>query len=243
MGKYFSPVFPLLPVGIINLFNDSKDWQLGADTEKYDSWIHIHNGNVSIVFYHGLISLLAGGILGLSVLVLHQQLWILGFALPLVILGILYNAGRHPLSYTALGEWATALCYGPGVFGGLWFTAAQPFNGVTLFGITAFSAFSTALLFSHQPTQIETDRQAGKNSFAVRHGESVTYCVSTVLFITSLVLLVMACSESKDILTLIIFTLGATAASMWMTQVGPNPRRILLSASLVFLISLPTIYL
>lgn len=227
----------------VNLLNDAKDWQLGADTEKYDSWVHRHNGNVSIVFYHGLISLLTGGILGLLILVLHQQLWILGFALPLVILGIMYNAGRHPLSYTALGEWATALCYGPGVFGGLWFIAGQPFNWVALFGMAAFSAFSTALLFSHQPPQIETDRQAGKNSFAVRHGESMTYRVSTVLFITSLVLLVMACSESRNSLTMIIFILGAIAASMWITRVDPNPKRILLSATLVFLVSLPTIYL
>tara|TARA_R110001592_G_scaffold83616_1_gene247608 strand:+ start:48786 stop:49643 length:858 start_codon:yes stop_codon:yes gene_type:complete len=227
----------------INLLNDAKDWQLGADTEKYDSWVHIHNGNVPTVFYHGLISLLIGGILGLLVLALHQQLWILGFALPLVMLGILYNVGSRPLSYTALGEWATALCYGPGVFGGLWFIAAQPFNWIALFSMVAFSAFSTALLFSHQPPQIETDRQAGKNSFAVRHGTLVTYRVSTVLFVISLFLLAMACWGSQDLLTTIVFILGSITAAVWIRQVGPNPKRILLSATLVLLISLPTGYL
>jgi 1,4-dihydroxy-2-naphthoate octaprenyltransferase len=102
----------------INLLNDAKDWQLGADTEKYDSWVRVHHGSISTTFYHGLFSLITGGILGLLILLINQQLWILKFALPLVALGILYNAGRHPLSYTAAGEWATALCYGPGVFGG-----------------------------------------------------------------------------------------------------------------------------
>ncbi|MDX2465551.1 MAG: prenyltransferase [Porticoccus sp.] len=224
----------------INLLNDAKDWQLGADTEKHNSWVHIHNGNALTVFYHGMISLLTGGILGLLILALHQKLWILGFALPLVVLGVLYNVGSRPLSYTALGEWATALCYGPGVFGGLWFIAAQPFNEISLFSMVAFAAFSTALLFSHQPPQIETDRQAGKNSFAVRHGASATYRVSVMLFVTSLFFLAMACLGSQDLLTTTVFILGAIVTVVWIKKVGPNPRRILLSATLVLLSSLLT---
>ena len=222
----------------INLLNDAKDWQLGADTEKHNSWVHIHNGNALTVFYHGMISLLTGGILGLLILALHQKLWILGFALPLVVLGVLYNVGSRPLSYTALGEWATALCYGPGVFGGLWFIAAQPFNEISLFSMVAFAAFSTALLFSHQPPQIETDRQAGKNSFAVRHGASATYRVSVMLLVTSLFFLAMACLGSQDLLTTTVFILGAIVTVVWIKKVGPNPRRILLSATLVLLSSL-----
>lgn len=227
----------------INLLNDAKDWQLGADTEKYDSWVRIHGNSVRTAFYHGLISLTIGGILGLCVLVLHQQLWIFGFALPFVILGILYNAGRRPLSYTAAGEWATAICYGPGVFGGLWFTAAQPFDWPAMFGMAAFSAFSTALLFSHQPPQIETDRQAGKNSFAVRHGASTTYRASSALLLTSLLLLALSCWETRDNLTATIFALGAVASALWIKYIGPNPKRILLSATLVFLTSLSALHL
>jgi 1,4-dihydroxy-2-naphthoate octaprenyltransferase len=227
----------------INLLNDAKDWQLGADTEKYDSWVRVHHGNVSTAFFHGLISLITGGILGLLILFLHQQLWILGFALPLVVLGILYNAGHRPLSYTAAGEWATALCYGPGVFGGLWFVAEQPFGWPSIFGITAFTAFSTALLFSHQPPQIETDRKAGKNSFAVRHGPSITYRVSTYLFSASMCLLAVTCWGSRDILTATVFTLTAITSVLWIKYTGPNPKRILQYASLVFIASLSAMYL
>jgi 1,4-dihydroxy-2-naphthoate octaprenyltransferase len=134
----------------INLLNDTKDWQLGADTEKYDSWVRVHHGNVSTAFIHGLVSLITGGILGLLILFLHQQLWILGFALPLVVLGILYNAGHRPLSYTAAGEWATALCYGPGVFGGLWFVAEQPFGSMCLLAVTCWGSrdILTATVFT-----------------------------------------------------------------------------------------------
>lgn len=226
----------------INLLNDTKDWQLGADTFKYDSWVRIHSGNLRITFYHGVISLLAGGILGLTVLLLHQQLWVLSFAFPLVILGILYNAGSRPLSYTALGEWATAICYGPGVFGGLWFVAEQPFNTSALLGMIAFAAFSTALLFSHQPPQIDTDRQAGKNSFAVRHGVQCTYLVATLLSFVSLSLLAIACWLSQRFLTASVFTLGTFCGAIWLKTMAPNPKRILLSALSVFLMSVPTLY-
>lgn len=226
----------------INLFNDVKDWQLGADTHKYDSWVRIHHGNTRVTFFHGLISLLSGAILGLSVLVLHQQLWILEFALPLVIVGILYNAGRRPLSYTAVGEWATALCYGPGVFGGLWFVASQPFGWNALLGMLAFAALSTALLFSHQPPQIETDRRAGKSSFAVRHGASFTYKVSTILLLTTLCSLSLACWITQPFLTSTLFSLGTLGAAIWITPLNPNPKRILICTSTVFLISFPSLF-
>jgi len=225
----------------INLLNDAKDWQLGADTFKYDSWVRIHRGSVRTAFYHGLISLFIGGVLGLLVLLLHGQLWILGFALPLVLLGVLYNAGRRPLSYTAAGEWATAICYGPGVFGGLWFVAGQPFDGTALLGMAAFAAFATALLFSHQPPQIDSDRQAGKHSFAVRHGAITTYRVAGGLLSATWLLLVAACwVGSGDHFTAIVFTLAAGLAALWVVRVGPNPKRIMLSAALVFLVSAVT---
>lgn len=225
----------------INLLNDAKDWQLGADTFKYDSWVRIHGGSVRTAFYHGLISLLAGGALGLLVLLLHRQLWILGFALPLVLLGVLYNAGRRPLSYTAAGEWATALCYGPGVFGGLWFVAGQPFDGMALLGMAAFAAFATALLFSHQPPQISSDRQAGKHSFAVRHGAMTTYRVAGGLLSATWLLLVAGywIGPGEDF-TAIVFTLAAGAAALWVVRVGPNPKRIMLSTALVFLLGAAT---
>lgn len=226
----------------INLLNDAKDWQLGADTHKYDSWVRAHGGSVSTAFNHGLISLVVGGGLGLLVLVLFQQLWILVFALPLAVLGVLYNAGRRPLSYTAAGEWVTALCYGPGVFGGLWFAAGQPFDGIALLGMGAFAAFATALLFSHQPPQIETDRQAGKRSFAVRHGAEATYRVATGLFAGSLFLLVLACwLGPQAVATGKPFAFAAALGVIWIMRVGPNPKRMMLSAALVFLVAVSSL--
>ena len=221
----------------INLLNDAKDWLLGADTEKYDSWVRAHGGSVRTAFYHGVISLSVGSALGLLVLLLFQQLWILGFALPLAVLGVLYNAGKRPLSYSAAGEWATAVCYG-GVFSGLWFVSGQPPGLIALLGTLAFAAFATALLFSHQPPQIVTDRQAGKRSFAVRHGADSTYRAASLLWSLSLGLLVLGSWLGPQAVTLAKpFAFSSALAIVYIQRIGPNPKRMMLCAALVFLVA------
>jgi len=98
----------------INVFNDETDWEKGADTEKTNSWFHFHRGNRAALKFHAWASLVTGVGLGMA-LVLHahrgELLWV---ALPLVLLGVLYNFSQLPLSYTRWGEWVTGICYGPG---------------------------------------------------------------------------------------------------------------------------------
>lgn len=227
----------------INLYNDAADWRLGADVEKADSWVRVHDLLPSRAVQHGTISLLSGGVLGLGVLWQQDQLWLIGIALPMVGLGYLYNAGDKPLSYTHFGEWVTGLCYGPGVFGCLWLVAGLQVNLSIVAGSMAFAALAVALLLSHQPPQIETDRQAGKLSFAVRYGEAATIRTARVLF--AIFLLVMLLAESSA---------GRSWAWWWhallavglFVYVGPariNPKRILLSASTFVLVGILLVFL
>ena len=53
-------------------------------------------------------------------------------------------------------------------------------------GAIAFAALAVCRLLSHQPPQIETDRQAGKQSFAVRYGVRRTRQSVYVLFMRRL---------------------------------------------------------
>ncbi len=110
----------------INVLNDVSDWRMGADAEKWDSWVRAHHVNLTLTRVHGWISFLCGGFIGLSVLVSTQRVYILAIALPMVVLGYLYNSGTRPLSYTRMGEWVTGLCYGPGVVGCLWLLTDAP---------------------------------------------------------------------------------------------------------------------
>ncbi len=222
----------------INLFNDAADWRLGADVEKVDSWVRVHRGQTQTAVLHGGLSLLAGGLLGLAVLWYQQQWWLLLIALPLVGLGYLYNAGARPLSYTRLGEWVTGICYGPGVFGCLWLVSGMQPDARMLAGMLAFGALAVALLLSHQPPQIETDRNAGKRSFAVRFGAARTVSVARLLFALFLgavvsVLIVQAPAGAA-------FVLGALALVLLLLvyRGAVNPKRILVAASLFLLSAL-----
>jgi 1,4-dihydroxy-2-naphthoate octaprenyltransferase len=215
----------------INLFNDAADWRLGADVEKFDSWVRVHGHRPGVAVLHGAVSLLAGGLLGLAVLWSQDQWWLLWIAAPMLLLGYLYNAGPRPLSYTHLGEWVTGLCYGPGVFGCLWLVAGLPASASMVAGMIAFAALAAALLLSHQPPQIATDRQAGKLSFAVRFGAERTVSVARWLSGIFLVALGGALMVSRPGAVGVTLAVFAAILAYRQRRGSVNPRRILLAAS------------
>lgn len=238
-GLIFATFAVVLLQHAINLFNDVSDWNLGADTEKMDSWVRLHNGNTRPVTLHALISFFLGGLIGLGVLIIGNQLWIIFIALPLIILGYLYNAGKSPLSYSWMGEWVTGLCYGPGVFGGLWFVAGMEFNLITLTGMFAFAALAVSLLLSHQPPQLETDRQVSKRTFCVRYGKQKTFHVSVLLFTVALLLISTGIwLNHKNAIFLFSAVTLTLIFSLYLWKVRPNPKRVLLLSSTILLLGL-----
>jgi 1,4-dihydroxy-2-naphthoate octaprenyltransferase len=219
----------------INVLNDVADWRLGADVEKWNSWVRVHGEDLVAATYHGWLSFLAGGLLGLATLAWGERLWVLAFALPLVGLGYLYNSGKRPLSYTRLGEWVTGLCYGPGVFGCLWLVTHQDIDFSTLMGCAAFGCLAVALLLSHQPPQIATDRQAGKQSFAARYGAARTYQTARALFLSFLITWGLALRYSQPhsmALALYIVLSCLVFAGTYVKEFGP--KYLLLSSTALF---------
>ncbi|MGA7951114.1 MAG: prenyltransferase [Thiobacillaceae bacterium] len=218
----------------INVLNDVSDWRLGADAEKWDSWVRAHGENLTLASLHGWLSFLAGGLLGLGVLYLSARLWILAIALPMVGLGYWYNSGKKPLSYTRMGEWVTGLCYGPGVVGCLWLLSGTPIDGRCVLAMTGFAALAVALLFSHQPPQIESDRQAGKHSFAVRFGAQQTYHASRLLLMIFLLAYGLSLGARLDSVVLFVtYCVAAGIAVVAALRKNPNPKLILLLATAV----------
>jgi 1,4-dihydroxy-2-naphthoate octaprenyltransferase len=223
----------------INLLNDASDWTLGAGTEKLDSWVRFHQQNTHITLVHGWLSFLLAGLLGLGVLLLADKLWILLVAAPMLILGYLYNSGPRPLSYTHLGEWITGLCYGPGVFGCLWLLSGEDLDVRAIAGSAAFAALAVSLLLSHQPPQIETDRQAGKQSFAVRYGIQRTRQTVYVLFAVFLLSFGVALWVGDNIgLVLPVYAGTSLLAVLFVTRQPPKPATVLLPSTLVLLTTL-----
>ncbi len=238
IGLLLATIAVVLLQHAINLFNDAADWRLGADVEKFDSWVRVHGERPGLATWHGVISLLAGGFLGLGVLIVQQQFQVLYAAVPLVVLGYLYNAGPRPLSYTHLGEWVTGVCYGPGVFGCLWWVAGLPAGSAVVFGSVAFAALAMSLLLSHQPPQIDTDRAAGKRSFAVRFGKVSTVRAARLLFVVFLSCLAVPQLMSLSLLPAGMLLLLGVLLAYRVYSTVVNPKRILVAASLFTLVSL-----
>jgi 1,4-dihydroxy-2-naphthoate octaprenyltransferase len=223
----------------INLLNDASDWALGADTEKLDSWVRFHHQNIRVTLVHGWVSFLLGGLLGLTVLVLAGKLWILMVAAPLLILGFLYNSGPRPLSYTHLGEWVTGVCYGPGVFGCLWLLSGEDLDVRAIMGAIAFAALAVCLLLSHQPPQIETDRLAGKQSFAVRYGVRRTRQVIYVLFMVFLLSIGVALrAGDNNALVLPVYAGMSLLVLIYVSRQLPKPVTVLIPSTLLLLVTL-----
>ncbi len=222
----------------INLFNDVADWKLGADVEKWDSWVRFHNQNLSVATFHGWLSFIASGLLGFATLIWIEKLWILLIALPLIGLGYLYNSGEKPLSYSRSGEWVTAICYG-GVFSCLWFVASQKLELPIFLGSIAFGSLAVALLLSHQPRQIETDRRVNKQTFAVRFGEQKTHQAVRILFLIFFTTWNYALFISEPNATLLIVSLWIACFVFGHSLCDiPNPKRLLCTASLPFFVML-----
>ena len=99
-GLLFSTLAVVLLQHAINLFNDVSDWNLGADTEKMDSWVRVHNGNTRPVTIHAIISFVSGGIIGLSVLIVGDKLWIIIIALPLITIKLVKSKFQHVMTMT-----------------------------------------------------------------------------------------------------------------------------------------------
>ena len=225
----------------INLLNDVADWNLGADVEKWDSWVRFHDENLGVATRHGWISFISSGLLGVATLIWIEQLWILFIALPLMVLGYLYNSSQKPLSYTRAGEWVTALCYG-GVFGCLWLVSSPELGLPIVFGSIAFGSLAVALLLSHQPRQIETDRRVSKQTFAVRFGMQKTYQTVRVLFLIFFTTWNVALTLSQPYSILLIPSLIVACLAFGYSLYNiPNPKHLLCSASLPFLVMLASL--
>ena len=218
----------------INVFNDLSDWRLGADINKMDSWVRFHRQDMRAVALHGAISFATGALLGLYVLYLSSQYWILAIAAPLVLLGYLYNSGSKPLSYSSAGEWVTGICYGPGVFGCLWLVSGQSADINYVLGSVAFAALSLSLLLSHQPPQIETDRQAGKHSFAARHGARRTYAVARLMLVISCLSIALGLYRAAmpSYTVPAAYGLAGLLLVLFIYRVNPQPKIIMLGSSL-----------
>lgn len=172
----------LIQIGT-NLTNDLFDFQKGADTGA-------RLGPVRVV-QAGLLSqkqVAAGSGLsfGLAILLgLYLAAvggWpIVAIGLAAVASGIAYTGGPWPLGYHGLGDVFVFIFFGVVAVVGTFYLQSGNVTGAALIASLPVAMLVTAILVVNNLRDIDTDRQAGKHTLAVRFGREATQLQYSIL--------------------------------------------------------------
>ncbi|HXR34639.1 MAG TPA: 1,4-dihydroxy-2-naphthoate polyprenyltransferase [Candidatus Binataceae bacterium] len=172
----------LIQIGT-NLTNDLFDFQKGADTGA-------RLGPVRVV-QAGLLSqkqVAAGSALsfGLAILLgLYLAAvggWpIVAIGLAAVASGIAYTGGPWPLGYHGLGDVFVFVFFGVVAVVGTFYLQSGNVTGAALIASLPVAMLVTAILVVNNLRDIDTDRQAGKRTVAVRFGREATQLQYSIL--------------------------------------------------------------
>jgi len=189
----------LIQIGT-NLSNDYFDFIKGADNPKRVGPIRImQSGLVTkkemlfAVFIVFSLSALCG-----IFLILRGGIPILIIGILSILFGFLYTAGPHPLGYLGIGEFFVLIFFGMVALTGTYYIQTLVFKPILLiFGLIP-GFFAVAILSANNIRDIETDREAGKKTLAVRFGRKFAKVEYIFSMLFPYILLVMIVLILKD---------------------------------------------
>jgi len=172
----------LLQVGA-NLANDVADFRRGADTGDRLGPVRVTQGGLippRHVVMATVAVLMAAAAAGLYLI------WRGGPVLALlgllaIVAAVTYTAGPKPFGYLGLGELFVFIFFGPVAVVGTAYVMTHDVTGLALLSSVAIGCLVTAILVVNNLRDIDTDREAGKRTLAVRIGRGATRWEYTAL--------------------------------------------------------------
>ncbi len=173
-----------------NLANDYGDVTKGSDTEKRIGPMRgMQKGLITAQQMQTAlkITVLLSCLSGISLIIVacHSPSDIIGFlglGLLAIIAAITYTVGAKPYGYMGLGDLSVLIFFGWFSVLGTYYLQANTFSLDTVLPATACGLLSVAVLNINNLRDIETDRQNGKNTLAVRlGGKKARYYHATLL--------------------------------------------------------------
>lgn len=159
-----------------NLANDYFDFVKGVDTDKrIGPQRAVQSGLIpAITVRNAMIGVLvATFVLGMYlVAVAGWPILLLGLAS--LACAVLYTAGPFPLAYVGLGDLFVFLFFGIAAVTGTHFVQARVWSDAAFVASLPMGALATAILVVNNYRDIDTDREAGKRTLAVRMGRRAT---------------------------------------------------------------------
>jgi 1,4-dihydroxy-2-naphthoate octaprenyltransferase len=203
-----------LQVGV-NYANDYSDGVRGTDTERVGPM----RLTASLAARPGQVKAAAfaafgvAGVLGLALVALSGQWWLLAVGALCVLAAWYYTGGRRPYGYLGLGEVGVFVFFGLVAVLGTTYTQAGGTPWPAWVGAVAVGLIACALLMVNNLRDVPTDALAGKRTLAVRMGERRARRAYAVMVVLP-VLLGMACAFANPwalLVMLLAFPAGLLA--------------------------------
>ncbi|MFJ1762313.1 1,4-dihydroxy-2-naphthoate polyprenyltransferase [Amycolatopsis sp. NPDC088138] len=174
----------------VNYANDYSDGIRGTDEHRVGPLRLVGSGvaNPKAVLTAALIALGLAGVLGLLLVALSGQWWLLAMGALCILGAWFYTGGKKPYGYYGFGEIAVFVFFGlAGVLGTVYVQAGR-ISWAALACAVAVGCFSTAVLTANNLRDIPTDVDAGKRTLATRLGDRGTRRLYLVLIAVPYVL-------------------------------------------------------
>ncbi|MGA7688101.1 MAG: 1,4-dihydroxy-2-naphthoate polyprenyltransferase [Jiangellales bacterium] len=164
-----------LQVGV-NYANDYSDGVRGTDTDRVGPMRLVGSGVATPpqVRRAALASFALAAVLGLVLVALTGQWWLLGVGAVAVVAAWGYTGGPSPYGYRGLGELSVFVFFGLVATVGTTYVQLLEVTTPAVLGGVAVGSLATAILVVNNLRDIPTDASSGKRTLAVRLGDRWT---------------------------------------------------------------------
>jgi len=164
-----------LQIGV-NYANDYSDGVRGTDTDRVGPMRLVGSGaaSPSQVRAAALLWLGVAALLGVVLVALTGQWWLLGVGAVAVLAAWGYTGGSSPYGYRGLGELSVFVFFGLVATVGTTYVQLLDITGASVVGGVAVGCLATAILVVNNLRDLPTDAAAGKRTLAVRLGDRWT---------------------------------------------------------------------
>jgi 1,4-dihydroxy-2-naphthoate octaprenyltransferase len=172
----------LIQIGT-NLTNDLFDFQKGADTGARLGPVRAVQAGLLTQKQVAVASVVSfGAAIVLGLYLARMGGWpIVAIGLAAVASGIAYTGGPWPLGYHGLGDIFVFVFFGVVAVIGTFYLQAGTVTGASLLASLPVAMLVTAILVVNNLRDIDTDRDAGKRTLAVRLGRAATRLQYSIL--------------------------------------------------------------
>ncbi|NTW41993.1 MAG: 1,4-dihydroxy-2-naphthoate polyprenyltransferase, partial [Cellulomonadaceae bacterium] len=178
-----------LQVGV-NYSNDYSDGVRGTDLDRVGPLRLTGSGAAQPrhVRNAAFVAFGVGALLGLWLVAVSGQWWLLAVGALAILAGWSYTGGRNPYGYRGLGEVGVFVFFGLVAVLGSTYTQAGRISWAAVAGAVGVGLLACALLMVNNIRDVPTDILAGKRTLAVRLGEFRARRLYAVFLVTALLL-------------------------------------------------------